>query len=131
MVTRAPIRKLLSLATVMPRSSLMSLMFTNLLGETTSSFIRASRSVPPASMSASAQLLPSRLMACSLVVGLAYSNPRIAASLLFKRCQNSIRRQRQVRHPNPDCVGDGVGDHRPRRNGWRLAKPDHAALVIP
>src|SRR5215510_8192933 len=52
-------------------------MFTRRLGCTMSSFIRASRSVPPARTSALSQVEPSRLTACSGVVGLAYSNDRI------------------------------------------------------
>src|SRR5437867_10760232 len=124
-------RKLRSDPRVIPRSSRMSFMLTSRLGATISSFIRASRSVPPASTSASAQLLPSRPTACSLVVGLAYSNARILfASLLVESCQNAIWCNWKIRHARPDRIGHGVRDRSAgRHDGW-LTQADHSALVV-
>src|SRR6185369_6451624 len=119
-----------ALVTLIPRSSATSLRLTIRFGWTTSSFISDSRSVPPARTSASAQFLPSRATACSFVVGLAYSNPRIVASLLFERVQHSIRRERQIWHAHSDCVGHRVRDHRAGRNHGRLTQADHSALVV-
>src|SRR3982751_1665078 len=113
----------------MPRSSAISLMFTNRLGATTSSFIKESRSVPPASTSASFQSLPNNLTACSLVAGLAYSNARLVASLLFQRRKHTVGCERPSRHTPSYSIGDGVGDSRSWRDGGRLAQSYHASLV--
>src|SRR5713101_1515396 len=125
-------RKLRSDPRVIPRSSRMSFMLTSRLGATISSFIRASRSVPPANTSASVQLLPSRPTACSLVVGLAYSNARIlfASLLLVQSCQHSIGRERKIRHSHADRIGYCVRDRGARRNYRRFSESDHPALVV-
>src|SRR5262245_40267785 len=108
----------------------MSLILTRRFGCTMSSFISERRSVPPASTSASAQLVPSNAAACSFGVGLAYSNPRLAASLLFQSFEHSIRREWQSRYANTDGVCYRVGDYGAWRNRGRLAESDHSALVI-
>src|SRR5215468_5802372 len=104
------------------------------LGCTTSSFIKASRSLPPARISVSSQLAPRRLTACCTLVALAYSNGRMASLLSgsgsFKGREDPIGSERQERHPHSDRVGDGVGDHRAGRDDGWLAQPDHAALVV-
>src|SRR5262245_2294243 len=96
-----------------------------------SSFIKESKSVPPARTSASAQLLPNKATACSLVVGLAYSNARILfASLLFESCKNSIRRKRQSRNAYANSICYCVRDDRAWRHNRRLAQANHPSLVI-
>src|SRR5262245_14245016 len=97
-----------------------------------SSFISDSKSVPPASTSASAQLEPSSAAACSSVSGLAYSNARIlfASLLLVQSRQHSIGRERKIRHSHADRVSDGIRDRGPRRNHRRLAQADYSALVV-
>src|SRR5215210_1100088 len=95
-----------------------------------SSFIKESRSVPPASTSASDDELPSSATACSLVVGLAYSNARIVASLLFERRKHTVGRERQMRHSHSDGIRYCVRDCRAGRDDRRLAKPYHSALVV-
>src|SRR5215470_688276 len=130
MVTSAPILRPVFGPSVMPFSSLMSFMFIKRFGAMTSSFIRANRSVPPASTSLSPQDGDRRPTACLSVVGLAYSNARMVASFLFERFQHSIRRQRQVRHPDADRVCHGVRDSCAGRHGRRLAQTDDPSLVI-
>src|SRR5215471_3968954 len=120
-----------ALDALIARRSGIALIFTSRFGCTMSSFIRESRSVPPARTSASAQLLPSKATACSLVVGLAYSNARILfASLLFKSCKDSIRRKRQSRNAHAYCVCHGVRDDRARRYNRGLAESYHPSLVV-
>src|SRR4029079_16735442 len=104
MVTNAPILNPCGVE-VMPSSSLIPLMFTRVFGVTMSSFMSDSRSVPPARISALRKLLPSSSTACSLVAGLAYSNARIVASLLFQGVQHPVGRERQGRHPHSDRIG--------------------------
>src|SRR5207302_1217264 len=108
----------------MPSSSLISLRLITRFGVTTSSFIRASRSLPPASISAGPQVLSKRATACSLVVGLAYSKLRIAPSFLLQGSQDAIGRHRQLRHTHANSVGDSVGNRCARRDRRWLAKPD-------
>src|SRR6185436_5028318 len=129
MVTRAPTLKP-SGVELIPSSSEIPLMFTRIFGATMSSFISESRSVPPARISAFRKLLPSSSTACSFVVGLAYSNARIVASLLFQGVQNAVWGERQGRHPHSDRVGHGVSDDCARRNNRRLSEPDYSALVV-
>src|SRR6185295_67159 len=129
MVTRAPTLNPCGVE-VMPSSSVIPLMLTRIFGATMSSFISESRSVPPARISALRKLLPSSSTACSFVVGLAYSNARIVASLLFQGVQHAVRRERQGRHPHSDRVGHGVSDNSARRNYRRLSEPDHSPLVV-
>src|ERR1044072_3816709 len=119
-----------ALGALIARSSGMSLILTSRFGCTISSFISERRSVPPASTSASAQLVPSNAAACSFVVGLAYSNPRIAASLLFQSFEHSIRSEWQRRYANTDGVCYRVRDHGAWRTRGRVAEPDHPPLVI-
>src|SRR5271166_7076748 len=110
----------------MPRSDSISLIFTRRLGATTSSFISASKSVPPARMEPCS---PSSVATCSFFVGLTYSNARMAASLLH-RFQNAVGRERQERHAHADGIRDGVGDGRTRRDHRRLGQADDTALVV-
>src|ERR1041385_6481520 len=79
------------------------LMLTRRLGVVISSFIRESRSLPPARISTSPQLLPSRAGTCSAVVGLEYSNGRIVASFGVERGQDAVWSERQER--NADAKG--------------------------
>src|SRR6185436_19467432 len=129
MVTRAPTLKP-SGVEVMPSSSVIPLMLTKIFGATMSSFISESRSVPPARISAFRKLLPRSSTACSFVVGLAYSNARIVASLLFQGVQHAVRGERQGRHPHSDRVGHGVSDNSARRYYGRLSESDDSAVVI-
>src|SRR5882672_10598924 len=116
MVTRAPILKLPIRVNVRPFSSLIPFMLTSVFGVTMSSFMSESRSVPPARISALRKFLPRSSTACSFVVGLAYSNARIVASLLFQGVQHAVGRERQGRHPHSDRVGHGVSDNSSGRN---------------
>src|SRR5262249_33303251 len=95
-----------------------------------SSFIKANRSVPPARIWASFQSSPNNLTACSLVVGLAYSNPCIVASLLSQRLEHPIRGQRQVRHSYTYGVCYGIRDRGTRRIYRSLSQPNSSALTI-
>src|SRR5271167_2372505 len=110
----------------MPRNDSICLILTRRLGATTSSFIIASKSVPPARMEPCS---PSSVATCSFFVGLTYSNARMGASLLH-RFQNAVGRERQERHAHSDGIRDGVGDGRTGRNHWRLGQSDDTALVI-
>src|SRR5690242_833128 len=71
------------------------LILTSRFGVVISSFISESRSLPPARISTSPQPLPSKAGTCSGVVGLEYSNGRIAASLGVERGQDAVRGERQ------------------------------------
>src|SRR5215813_2733132 len=112
----------------------MSLMFTSRLGWTTSDFIRASRSVPPARTSAASQVVPSSSTACSFVCGDAYSKARMSASLIqipiVKRLEHPIRGKGQERYPRANRIRDGVRDRCTGRDHGRLAQPDHTFLVV-
>src|SRR5579875_2360264 len=110
----------------MPRSESSCLILTSRFGATTSSFIRASKSVPPARIAPSS---PSKVATCSLLVGLTYSNACMGTSLL-QRFQHAIRRQGQERHTHAYGVGHGIGDRSARRNHRRLSQADDAALVV-
>src|SRR5262245_19117683 len=131
MVTSAPIVAEPLRGVRMSDSSVMPLILTTRLGVTMKSFIRLSRSVPPARTSVSPHDLPSSPTACSLVVGLAYSNFCIGSSFLLReRFEHAVGRQWDGRHANADGVGHGVRDRRARRNRGRLADADDAALVV-
>src|SRR5579859_7758501 len=106
------------------------LIFTRRFGVVISSFIRESRSLPPARISTSPQLLPSRAGTCSGVVGLANSNGRIAASFGVERGQDAVRGERQKRDAHAYGVGDGIRDCGHRADSGRLAQADGPALVI-
>src|ERR1035441_2375918 len=110
----------------MPRNWSMCLMFTRRSGATTSSFISASKSVPPARMEPRS---PSRIATCSLFVGLTYSNGSMSASVL-QRFQHASGSERQKWHAHPDRIGDRVRDGRPGRDHGRLGQSDDAALVV-
>src|ERR1019366_3678712 len=110
----------------MPRNWSMCLMFTRRWGATTSSFISASRSVPPARME---PYSPSSVATCSLFVGLTYSNGRMCASVL-QRFQHAGRRERQKWHAHADRISDRVRDGRTGRDHGRLGQSDDAALVV-
>src|ERR1051326_6605989 len=111
-------------------SPAICLMFTRRLGVVISSFIRESRSLPPASISTSPQLFPSRAGTCSGVVGLEYSNGRIAASFLIERGQDAVRRKRQKRHAHANCIGYGIGNGGHGPDGGRFSQADRTTLVI-
>src|SRR5438128_10590130 len=72
-----------------------------------SSFIKASKSVPPASTKAPPEAAPSRLKACFVLVGLAYSK-----ALITHLLSGRVRRVRGL--------GLAVGRRRVRRWRWRL-----------
>src|ERR1035438_5385260 len=110
----------------MPRNWSMCLMFTRRWGATTSSFISASRSVPPARMEPRS---PSRIATCSLFVGLTYSNGRMGASVL-QSFQYAGGSERQKWHSHPDGIGHCVRNGRTGRNHGRLGQSDDAALVV-
>src|SRR5271167_3185826 len=101
-------------------------MLTSRLGATTSSFISASRSVPPARIDPCS---PSSAATCSFFVGVTYSNARIGASLP-QRFQHAVGCERQEGHAHADGVGDCVGNRRAGRDYWRLGQSDDAALVV-
>src|SRR5579871_403166 len=124
-----PIRNPLPGVKLTPRSSGMPLIFTRRCGAVTSSFIKESRSVPPARTSTSPQRLPSKPETCSCLVGLVYSNGRISASLVESR-HDTVGSDGQVRHAHADGVGNRIGDGRRRRNRGRLTQPDGATLVV-
>src|SRR5262245_61483619 len=130
MVTSAPIVAEPLRGVLMTSSSLMFLMLTTRFGATMKSFMREIRSVPPARTSASPQEAPSSATACSLVVGLAYSNFCIGPSFLFERREHAVGGQRERGHANADGVGHRVRDRRAGRNDRRFADADHAALVV-
>src|SRR5215510_16059367 len=115
---------------LMTSSSLMPLMLTTRFGVTTKSFINESRSVPPARTSVSPQEAPSNATACSLVVGLAYSNFCIGPSFLFERREHAVWSQRECGHADADGVGHGVRDRRAGRDRRRFADADDAAFVV-
>src|SRR2546423_14504950 len=130
MVASAPIRAPPLRVIVTPRSSAIFLMLTTRFGVTMKSFINASRSVPPAMTSVSPHCLPSSSIACSLVVGLAYSNFCIGfASFLSQRRQDAVGGKRDGRNAHADGVGNGVRDRCARRNRRRFADADHAAFI--
>src|SRR5208283_5701262 len=110
----------------MPRSDSIRLIFTRRFGVTTSSFISASKSVPPARMEPCSA---SRVATCSFFVGLTYSNACMSASLL-QGLQNAVGRERQEGHAHADGIRDGVGDGRTGGNHWRLGQADDTALVV-
>src|SRR5215472_2813393 len=118
------------LLTVTPRISGMFLMFTTRFGAKMSSFISASRSVPPASGAASLHEFPRRLMAWFTFAALAYSNARIAASLLFQSRQHPIGCQRQRRHAHADRIGNRVRNRSARRDYRRFTESDRTTLVV-
>src|SRR5215475_1466837 len=130
MVTSAPIVAEPLRGVLMTSSSLMFLMLTTRFGVTMKSFISESRSVPPARTSVSPQDAPSSATACSLVVGLAYSNFCISPSFLFERREHTVGSQGDRRHADADGVGHRVRDRRARRDGRRFAYADDAALVV-
>src|SRR5689334_21925136 len=111
-----------------PCSDWMPLIFTRRFGVVMSSFMRESRSLPPARISTSPQFLPSSAETWSVVCGLAYSNGRIVAS--FQRSQYAVGRDRQEGNAHADGIGHGVADssHWSDR-GW-FAQADRAALVV-
>src|SRR5438445_13684826 len=108
----------------------MPLIFTNRRGVVTSSFIKDSKSVPPARTSTSPQVEPSSADTCSLPLGLEYSNGRIAASFRIESGQHSVWRNRQKRHAHANGIGNCVGNRRHRPYSTRLAQADGAAPVI-
>src|SRR5262245_63976235 len=110
-ITAEPLRGVL-----IRSSSLMFLILTTRFGVTMKSFMSEIRSVPPARTSASPQDLPSNATACSLVVGLAYSNFCIGPSFLFERREHAVRSQRERGHANANGVGHGVPAARPGRH---------------
>src|SRR5262245_5432911 len=114
-ITAEPFRGVLTTS-----SSLMFLILTTRLGVTMKSFINESRSVPPARTSVSPQEAPSNATACSLVVGLAYSNFCIGPSFLFERREDAVWSQRERGHANADGVGHGVRDRRAGRDRRRF-----------
>src|SRR5262245_23040137 len=129
-LTRAPIAAEPLRGVLMTSSSLMSLMLTTRFGVTMKSFISESRSVPPARTSVSPQETPSNATACSLVVGLAYSNFCTGPSFLFERREHAVGSQRESGHADADGVGHRVRDRRARRDGRRFAHADDAAFVV-
>src|SRR3954464_14521861 len=88
------------------------LMFTSRLGVVMSSFIRESRSLPPARISTSPQLWPRSVGTCCAVVGLIYSNGRIAASLGIERGQDAVRGNGQEGNAHAHGFGHGIGNGR-------------------
>src|ERR1051326_6810023 len=106
------------------------LMLTSRLGAVISSFISESKSLPPARISTSPQFCPRRVGTCSGVVGLMYSNGRIATSFGVERRQDAIWSKWQEGHAHPDSIGDGIRDRRHRADGGGLAQTDGAAFVI-
>src|SRR6185437_4965945 len=106
------------------------LMFTSRLGVVISSFIRESRSLPPARISTSPQLLPNSAGTCCAAVGLVYSNGRIVASLRIERSQHAIWRDRHEGTTHADGVGDSVVDCSHWANGGRFTQADRPTLVI-
>src|SRR5271165_6539028 len=110
----------------MPRSDSICLIFTRRFGATTSSFISASKSVPPARIEPCS---PRRVATCSFFVGLTYSNACMGASLL-QGLQNAVGRERQEGHAHADGIRDGVGDGRTGRDHRRLGQADDTALVV-
>src|SRR5271157_2058947 len=142
---------------LVPRSASICLILTRRLGATTSSFISASRSVPPARMYPCS---PSSVATCSFFVGVTYSNSRIAtpdfvcgakapSSLqcpgrgpegpLYpnalpvcptQRFEHAIGCERQEGHAHADGIGDCVGNRRAGRDHRRLGQSDDAALVV-
>src|SRR5215510_2393462 len=130
MDTRAPITAEPLRGVLMTSSSLMPLMLTTRFGVTMKSFISESKSVPPARTSVSPQEAPSNATACSLVVGLAYSNFCIGPSFLFERREHAVGSQRERGHADADGVGHRVRDRRPRRDSRRFAHADDAAFVV-
>src|SRR5205809_5661240 len=109
--------------------SWMFLMFTSRRGVVISSFISESRSVPPARISTSPQLFPSRAGTCSLVLGLVNSNGCIAASLI-EGCQHPVRRDWQEGNTRSNGIGYGIGNSGSGRNRRRLAQAYRAAFVV-
>src|SRR5262245_33223853 len=130
MVTSAPIEAEPLRGVLMTSSSLIFLMLTTRFGVTMKSFIIERRSVPPARTSVSPQEAPSSATACSLVVGLAYSNFCIGPSFLFERREDAVGGQRERGHANADGVGHRVRDRRARRDSRWLAHADDAAFVV-
>src|SRR5262245_7905825 len=130
MVTSAPIVAEPLRGVLMRSSSLTPLMLTTRFGVTMKSFISESRSVPPARTSASPQVAPSSATACSLVVGLAYSNFCIGPSFLFERREHAVGGKRERGHANADGVGHRVRDRRAGRDRRRFAHADDAAFVV-
>src|SRR5271167_4986544 len=110
----------------MPRNDSICLILTRRLGATTSSFISASKSVPPARMEPCS---PSSVATCSFFVGVTYSNARIGPSLL-QRFQYAVGRERQEWHAHADGIGHRVGNRRAGRNHRWLSQADHPALVV-
>src|SRR5579872_5656344 len=109
----------------------MSLMLIKRFGATTSSFINASKSVPPARISVFPQVVPSKLMAWDLLFGLMYSKGRILrTSLLFHSGEDTIGRKWKKRHSHANGIGNGVGDGSAGRDHRRLAQSDDAAFVV-
>src|SRR5262245_7303831 len=131
MVTSAPIVAEPLRGVRRTESSAMLLMLTTRFGVTMKSFISESRSVPPARTSVSPHVLPSNATACSLVVGLAYSNFCTGPSFLFKRREHAVGSQRDRTHAHADSVGHGVRNRRAGRDRRRFAYTDDAAFVIP
>src|SRR5215831_12820487 len=113
----------------MPCKSAIFLMFTRRLGVVMSSFMSESRSVPPARTSTSPQFLPSSGMTCSLVFGLAYSNARMATSLIECR-HNAIGCDGQKWNADANSIGHGIGNGRSWTNRRRLAQTDGPSFVV-
>src|SRR4029077_17551362 len=104
------------------------LMFTSRLGVVISSFMRESRSLPPARISTSPQFFPSSAGTWSVVCGLAYSNGRIVAS--FQRSQYAVRRDGQEGNAHADSIGHGIADSGHWSDGGWFAQADRAAFVV-
>src|SRR5262245_8810288 len=130
MVTSAPIVAEPLRGVLMTSNSLMLLMLTTRFGVAMNSFINESRSVPPARTSVSPQEAPSSATACSLVVGLAYSNFCIGPSFLFERREHAVGSQRERGHADGGGVGHRVRDRRAWRDSRRFAHADDAAFVV-
>src|SRR5664279_5082142 len=110
----------------MPRKPSICLTFTRRLGATTSSFISASRSVPPARI---APCSLSNVATCSFFEADTYSNGCMATSLL-ERFEYAVRRERQERHSHADGIRHGIRDCRAWRNYRRLRQSNDTALVV-
>src|SRR5512143_959293 len=81
----------------------IDLTLTRRLGVRTSSFMSASRSVPPASSSTSPQLLPRRPTACCVDLGVAYSKARISRYLLGRKAQGAGRKAGNAKSLDSDA----------------------------
>ena len=126
----APMRTVSPVASI-PFRLLMPFKFTSRFGVTIPCLNEVTKSVPPARISVSPNLLSNNPMAVSKSVGLAYSNEFIDLDLhlsFFRCCQNLIGRKRQCRHAHADGVGHRIGNCGAGRNHRRLAQTDHAAF---